>query len=369
MQNIQVGLGQRSYEITVQAGLLSQSDNWLSTVKHPRQIAIIGDDTVMGLYGRLVETTLTRAGHTARVFDFTHGEASKTLQTAEALYTALISWGLRRDGLIVALGGGVSGDLAGFVAATLYRGMDFIQIPTTLLAQVDSSVGGKTGINHTLGKNLIGSFHQPRRVLIDPTTLHTLPQRERWAGLGEVAKYAFLDEAILNLLETRLDALAALSDMACMDDLIARCCRLKASVVAEDERESGRRRVLNLGHTLGHALEQLTHYLWFRHGEAVAWGLNWAVFLSEASGLLRADEAQRLRRLTARIERPALPANLTAEALISAMQNDKKQTRDGLHCVLLKTVGQPVIQPVNGLEAWTRQWLMKAAPNGSDNAL
>jgi 3-dehydroquinate synthase len=252
---------------------------------------------------------------------------------------------------VVALGGGVIGDLAGFVAATVLRGVPLLQIPTTLLAQVDSSVGGKVGINHPLGKNLIGSFHQPRLVLIDPLVLDTLPMSERWSGASEVVKYALIrDPFFYNLLEKGLEQLIALENMEAVAGMIATCCQIKAEIVERDEKEGGLRRILNFGHTLAHALEAAAGYETFRHGEAVCYGMAWAIQVSKERGLLREEKFRRMDALLKRFPLPPIPETTTAEDLFIRIGLDKKQTAEGLYLVLLEDIGKAKIIPTPGVD-------------------
>src|SRR6185369_7307906 len=255
-----------------------------------RRAVVVSNPTVDNLYGRRLRRGLARAGFKSQGFLIGDGERFKTLDTAERLYTFLIEQRVERSDVIVAIGGGVVGDLAGFAAATYQRGMRFAQVPTTLLAQIDSSVGGKTGVNHPLGKNLIGAFHQPSLVVIDPTTLASLPERELRAGLCEAVKYGVIrDRRLFDRIHREMDSLKQL-DVAELTHLIARSCRIKADVVARDEREGGLRRILNFGHTVGHALEAVTRYRRFLHGEAIGHGMRAAARIAEEMAILAGDE-------------------------------------------------------------------------------
>lgn len=293
MKTITVKLGDRSYAIQVGAGLLGEAGTLAREAvgDRARQAVIVSNPTVAALYGKRVGQSLKRAGFRVLTFTIGDGERHKTLRTAESLYTFLIANRIERSDIIVALGGGVVGDLAGFVAATYLRGIRFIQVPTTLLAQIDSSVGGKTGVNHRLGKNLIGAFHQPALVVIDPLTLGTLPPRQTQSGLYEAIKYGVIrDRLLFDRISGQIERLKQL-DPAELTHLIARSCRIKADVVEQDEREGGLRRILNFGHTVGHALEALTAYRRFYHGEAVGHGMRVAARIAERIGLLAASDA------------------------------------------------------------------------------
>ncbi|MCK5148479.1 3-dehydroquinate synthase [bacterium] len=357
MPHLTMNLGQHKYDILIEAGLLKCLPMLLERKCKNRRIALVADQTVMQLYGSQAVKTLLDKGYAIRAFDFPPGESSKNHDILHELYTEIIQWGIRRSDIIIAMGGGVTGDLAGFIAATLHRGMDFIQIPTTLLAQIDSSIGGKTGINHPLGKNLIGAFHQPVQVLIDPETLHTLPERELWAGMGEIAKYALMDSSLFDFLEPEIETLSNLNNMEAMVSLIVRCCRIKADIVEKDQYESGSRRILNLGHTLGHALELCTQYNYFRHGEAVLWGLDWAVRISEKTGRIDAAESLKARRFFERIQKQPIPQHISSAQLTEAMSRDKKQTENGLQWILIDKIGTPVIETANDIEELTSEWL------------
>jgi 3-dehydroquinate synthase len=273
----------------------------------------------------------------------------------------MIRSGITRDSCVAALGGGVVGDLAGFAAAAYLRGLPWIQIPTTLLAQVDSSVGGKTGINHELGKNLIGAFHQPRLVLLDPSVLRTLDIREYWAGMSEVVKYGLIrSEPFFSWLESKWDRLGDQSNHEPIEHMVSVCCRIKADVVRRDEKESGLRRILNFGHTLGHALESATGYGLFRHGEAVLHGMRFAAWLSMKRGHLKFTSFSRIDSLLGRFPVPALPAELDAAALSEHMRTDKKRGAQGLRFVLLKGIGRTVMEIPDNPEKCLEEWLKNA---------
>ena len=267
------------------------------------------------------------------------GETSKSLSEAEKLYTRAIELGLDRKSVIIALGGGVVGDLAGFVAATFLRGINLIQIPTTLLAQVDSSVGGKTAVNHALGKNLIGAFHQPRAVFIDLKFLATLPEREIKSGLGEVVKYGVISDAeFFAYLEDNAEKILQ-RDAETLAHVVKRSCELKAEVVSKDERESGLRRILNFGHTLAHAVEEQTHYEKYRHGEAVAVGMMAAALISRELGKTSAENVARLENLLRRFGMFTSCAGLDADKLYTVTLRDKKAVGGAVNWVLMRDFG------------------------------
>jgi 3-dehydroquinate synthase len=336
---IPVALGERSYFIWVKPGLLQCLSALYAGYRLGARAAIITDTTVARLYGGLLEDSLRTSGVETVLLSVPAGEEQKSLHTAEMLYTRLLEAGCDRHTTIIALGGGVIGDLAGFVASTFLRGVAYVQIPTTLLAQVDSSVGGKTGVNHLLGKNLIGTFYQPRCVFIDPTVLQTLPERERWSGLAEVIKYGLIHDPVLfQRLEVDLEDFA--KSPAHLVEIIARCCAIKAAIVSADERESGQRKILNFGHTVGHALEAASEYQ-LRHGEAIAWGMLTVARLSYQKMRLSFAELERIEKLLQRFPKPLLVGAQRAVPLL--MRHDKK-ARDGrVQFVLLRAIGEPVL--------------------------
>lgn len=340
MHVVRVELKERSYSVYIELDVLKQLGEFYSEYRLGSRAAIITDRAVARLYGEQTEQSLRRSGVETHLLSVPPGEEQKSLQTAEWLYTRLLEADLDRHATIIALGGGVIGDLAGFVAATFLRGIAYMQIPTTLLAQVDSSVGGKTGVNHPLGKNLIGTFHQPRLVLVDPTALRTLPEREMWSGLAEVIKYGLIrDPVLFHHLENDLEDFAKSPEK--LVEVIARCCAIKAAIVSADERESGQRKILNFGHTVGHALEAASGYQ-LRHGEAIAWGMLVAALLSHRKTGLSAVELDRIERLLQRVPKPSL-GDLRAKTVLELLRRDKK-SRDGcVHFVLLRSIGEPVL--------------------------
>jgi 3-dehydroquinate synthase len=340
---LDVALAERAYPILIGPGLLDEHARWRSAIRG-RHALVVTNDTVAPLYLARVMAALD--GLTAASLVLPDGEAHKTLERCADVYAALAALKANRDACIVALGGGVIGDLAGFAAATWMRGIDFVQIPTTLLAQVDSSVGGKTGVNLPAGKNLVGAFHQPRTVVIDTGTLATLPPREYRSGLAEVVKYGAIgDAAFFAWLEANAAALAA-RDEAAVAAAIAQSCLHKAGVVARDEREDGERALLNFGHTFGHALETSAGYGTLLHGEAVAIGMVLAARLSAALGRAPAADTERLERLLAALDLPvALPAGHAADELLALMRLDKKNLSGRLRLILWNGIGDAQIVP------------------------
>jgi len=332
-RTINVELGERSYPIVVGRDLLGGNFD-LNDHLAGGDCLIVSNETVAPLYLDKLKANL--ASSDTRTVELPDGEEFKTLATAGIVLDALIGGGANRDTTVVALGGGVVGDIAGFAAACYMRGVAFIQVPTTLLAQVDSSVGGKTGVNHPQGKNLIGAFHQPRIVLIDTSTLATLPARELRAGLAEVIKHgAIADIVFFEWLEKNISALLAL-DPDAVAYAVQRCCEIKAEVVAEDEREAGRRALLNFGHTFGHAIEHCLGYGEWLHGEAVAAGMVMAAQLSGIDG----DELVRLQNLLVSAGLPTKPPSVGAQAILDAMGMDKKVLQKQLRFVLLGKLGR-----------------------------
>jgi 3-dehydroquinate synthase len=340
MQELTIDLGARSYPILIGSGLLDDPGT-LQRCVAARDVLIVTNRTVEPLYLDRVQRGLSgRRIHTVVLPD---GEQYKNLTEMARVFDALVAARLNRDGCVVALGGGVVGDMAGFAAACYQRGIDCVQIPTTLLAQVDSSVGGKTGVNHPGGKNLIGAFHQPRAVIADTGTLSTLPPRELRAGLAEVIKCALLgDLDFLEWLERELDALLAL-EPATLEHAIRRCCETKAGIVADDEREHGRRALLNLGHTFGHAIETATGYGTWLHGEAVAVGMVIAADMSARLGWLQSGDVGRVRELLARAGLPVDAPKIGAGPARELLGMDKKVQAGRVRLVLLRRLGEAVV--------------------------
>ena len=353
MPTVRVKLGVGGYEILISSALLDELGHHTRAAigESANQAVLISNETVDSMYGSRAAKSLARADFKIHRFRFGDGERFKNLRTAEALYAFLIEHRIERSDIIVALGGGVVGDLAGFVAATYVRGIRFIQVPTTLLAQIDSSVGGKTGVNHQLGKNLIGAFHQPSLVVIDPDLLRTLSSREMGAGLFEAIKYGVIkDRRVFDQIVGKIDKLRSLQS-AEINHLIARCCAIKAAVVERDERESGLRKILNFGHTVGHALEAVTHYRRFLHGEAVGYGMLAASRIAERMGLLSAGDRARIEEGVAGIGPLPRANTLAPDDIISAMHRDKKVEGGRTAFVLPLEIGKVVIRSDVPLQA------------------
>ena len=342
MQTLDVSLGERSYPIHIGCNLLARADLILPHLKR-KQVAIVTNTTVAPLYLERISQPLRDAGVSVIPVILPDGEAYKNSETLNLIYDALLENRCERSTTMIALGGGVIGDLTGYAAATYLRGVPFIQVPTTLLSQVDSSVGGKTGINHPLGKNMIGAFYQPQLVLADISTLNTLPPNELAAGMAEVIKYGLIrDFAFFQWLEQNVGKLNAL-DTDAMSYAIYRSCRNKAEVVAADERESGERALLNLGHTFGHAIENAMGYGVWLHGEAVAAGTMLAADLSRRLGWLSVDEVARIRKLLVAANLPVDAPNLGVERYLDLMGMDKKVVDGKIRLVLQQSIGKSVI--------------------------
>lgn len=342
MQTLRVELANRSYPIHIGRNLISDASLILPHLQR-KHVAIVTNTTVAPLYLDILTNTLQSAGVTVIPIILPDGEAYKNAQTLNSIYDVLLQNRCERSTTLIALGGGVIGDLTGYAAATYLRGVPFIQIPTTLLSQVDSSVGGKTGINHPLGKNMIGAFYQPQVVLADIDTLQTLPAREFSAGMAEVIKYGLIRDAeFFNWLEANIAQLMALDENA-ISEAIYRSCKNKADVVARDEHEHGERALLNLGHTFGHAIENAMGYGVWLHGEAVAAGTIMAADLSQRMGWLSADEVKRTRALLAAANLPLDAPKLGVDKYIDLMQLDKKVADGKIRLVLQQGIGKSVI--------------------------
>jgi 3-dehydroquinate synthase len=349
MHTLHVELGERSYPIYIGRDLFADSD-MLARHVLGTQVAIVSNETVAPLYVDRVRAALP-AGAVVTDVVLPDGEQYKTLATLSVIFDRLLEDGHNRSTTIIAVGGGVVGDMAGFAAASYQRGVNFIQIPTTLLSQVDSSVGGKTGVNHPLGKNMIGAFYQPQAVFIDTNTLHTLPARELSAGLAEVIKYGLIcDEPFYRWLQHHLPALLACEEGP-LAEAIERSCTIKARVVAADEREGGIRAILNFGHTFGHAIETSEGYGQWLHGEAVAAGMVLALRLSAMRGDITAAEVEELTDMLSQLQLPIEPpANMTAEDFLNLMQRDKKVIDGRLRLVLLRSIGAAHVCDQSGRE-------------------
>ncbi len=356
MTIVHVSLAQRSYPIHIGVNTLAQLPT-LACIQAASSIVLVTNHTVQALYGEGVVSALQATGKALLTVVLPDGEAYKTAEQLDTIYTAMLQNRCDRKAVIVALGGGVVGDVAGYAAATYMRGIAFVQVPTTLLAQVDSSVGGKTAVNHPLGKNMIGAFYQPQAVLADAGVLRTLPPREIAAGLAEVIKYGcIVDASFFDWLETNIEALNAL-DAAAISHAVQRSCELKADVVAQDETESSAlniRALLNFGHTFGHAFEHVLGYGTWLHGEGVGYGMVCAATLSQILGLVSSAQVQRIIALVAAAKLPTQwPAQVSADAAIAAMKIDKKTEHGSLKFIVLDSIGKSHVQAVD--EALVRQ--------------
>lgn len=339
MREVKVELGEKSYSIYIGYGLEEELQAFVRRAGFSPKALLVTDTNVGPLYGSKVKKLLQAAGLQVEIAQVPAGESSKCLAVAEGLYTKAIELGLDRKSPIFALGGGVVGDLAGFIAATYMRGVPFVQLPTSLLAQVDSSVGGKVAVNHALGKNLIGAFYQPKAVFMDLALMKTLPKREIYTGLGEIIKYGIIyDAEFFAFLEQNQQAVLSLEPEAATH-MIARSCEIKAAVVSQDEQEAGLRRILNFGHTMAHAIEKETGYVRYNHGEAVAIGMAGAADISVQLGLLPADAAARVNRLIAALHLPVQAEGCTVEAMYEDIFHDKKTVGGKVNWVLMTGIG------------------------------
>ncbi|CAI2719541.1 3-dehydroquinate synthase [Nitrospina watsonii] len=340
MKVLRIDLADRSYDILIGQNLFKALADHVPALSGLRRAVLVTHPSLHHLYGGALEAGLRQAGMESRTVEIPEGEAHKTLASAGLVYDHLMQHAYDRNTLMVALGGGVIGDLTGFVAATYQRGVPFLQVPTTLLSQVDSSVGGKTAVNHPLGKNMIGAFYQPRAVIIDLDTLKSLPTDEFRAGMAEIIKYGVIEDPdLFAYLEDNVDAILA-QDTDCLTHIIETSCAIKARVVERDERESNVRMILNYGHTVGHAIEALTEYIQFKHGEAVAIGMVIAARLSQQ---MRYCDAATVERITKLIHRYGLPTQLPdfpARDYIESMYRDKKAREKKIRFILVRALGQ-----------------------------
>ena len=362
LEKLTVGLGERSYPIWIGSGILENLGAALQAVDFPRRVAMITNTTVGRLYGATVLNSLASAGFTAVPVELPDGEEYKNLQTLERVYDSLIDHGFDRSCGILALGGGVIGDLAGFAAATFLRGIPFVQVPTTLLSQVDSSVGGKTGVNHPLGKNLIGAFYQPRHVHIDVETLRTLPPREFAAGMAEVIKYGIIrDRPFFDWLAGERENLGRLRPESLVR-AVKRSCQIKADVVEVDEKENSLRAILNFGHTFGHAVETLAGYGRIKHGEAVAIGMVVAATAARELGLCTPEEVAAIRGILEAFGLPVVPPPFSLEDYLQAMGRDKKIREGTLRLVLNQGIGDCTLREVQAPESLFHAVLAQLPP-------
>jgi len=360
MNKIRVELGERSYTIATGSGILKDIGKSLERFDFSKKAAIVSNPTVYDLYGKTLASSLLASGFEIIEIILPDGEEYKNLSSVERIYEQLLKLRFDRKSVLIALGGGVIGDITGYAASTYMRGIDFIQVPTTLLAQVDSSVGGKTGVNHALGKNMIGTFWQPRLVWADISTLHTLSRRNFLSGIAEIVKYGIIwDSAFFDFLEKKRETLLSLNP----DDIIhviRRSCEIKADIVSRDERESGLRAILNFGHTIGHAIETATGYATYLHGEAIAIGMHVEAILAHETGLIGSDEVSRIQHLLKTFGLPTeIPAGIDLAALFEAMKLDKKAVSGDLKFILPEQIGKVRIQG-NISEKIVRQAVKKA---------
>jgi 3-dehydroquinate synthase len=339
MQRLAIDLDERSYEILIGLDLRKRVGEFLKAVFRPSRVVIITHPSINSTYGEEVIANCLDQGWTTDIIEVPEGEVSKSLGQVEKLYDRLLELNCDRKSVLIALGGGVIGDLVGFVAATYQRGINFIQVPTTLLSQVDSSVGGKTGVNHPKGKNMIGAFYQPRLVVTDLQTLKTLPIKEYRAGLAEIVKYGVISDAsFFEFLEKNYKDILNLNH-DCLSYIIENSCAIKAKVVEKDERETHHRMILNFGHTLGHAIESLTGYSRFVHGEAVAIGMVRAAELSHSMGKCSKEVPRRLETLLKNLGLPVEMPELDPTAVIESLYHDKKTMDNKIKFILVKEIG------------------------------
>ncbi len=355
-QTVKVGLGTRSYDIVIGPGSLHQMGQYLQSLGLSGKVGVVTNPTLARLYGVSLKKAIVKAGFTYQLISIPEGERTKTLLWASSIVDELVKHRFERRSALVALGGGVIGDVTGFAASMYLRGIPFVQVPTTLVAQVDSSVGGKTGVNHPSGKNLIGAFYQPALVVSDTNTLQTLPKREWLAGLAEVIKYGVIaDKMFFTFLEDRMEHILDMKDED-VQKVVTRCCELKAWVVAKDERESGLRRILNYGHTIGHALESLGRYQQYIHGEAVGIGMVHEALLANHLKLCSKGVVDRQRALITRTGLPVRMPSHSFSKLWGAIRHDKKVAQGIIHCVLPQAIGKVRVMPLD--PRTVKQWYL-----------
>jgi 3-dehydroquinate synthase len=352
--HVPVSLGDRSYQVLIQPRILPQIGRVLQDVGLSGRVAIVTNPVVNELYGRVVLRALKGRGFSPFLVVIPDGEKAKSMYWLSKILDKLVTQRLERQEVVLALGGGVVGDVAGFAASVYLRGVPFVQVPTTLVAQVDSSVGGKTGVNHPIGKNLIGAFYQPQVVVVDPQALQSLPKREWVAGLAEVIKYGMIaDPKFFEYLERHVVGLREQAEDV-IPTVIRRCCEIKAEVVGGDERESGRRRILNYGHTVGHALETWGRYRTWIHGEAVGIGMVQEAAMAQFLGMCTKELVERQRDLIQDVGLPIAMPSMTFTDLWGAMQHDKKVVKGQINCVVPTTIGKVQIVPL--VRQRIRQW-------------
>ncbi|SHJ71309.1 3-dehydroquinate synthase [Malonomonas rubra DSM 5091] len=351
VEKITVPLGSRSYPIIIGADVLPSIGERLLEIEFPRRVAVVSTAVVAKLYGGIIGKSLQRAGFEFIEINLPDGEEHKNLQTLESIYDELIKNNFDRGTGLIALGGGVIGDMVGFAAATFLRGIPFAQVPTTLLAQVDSSVGGKTAVNHPLGKNLIGAFYQPEIVLIDVATLSSLEPREVSAGMAEVVKYGVIkDKTFFSWLEKEYKALQNRDTLALIE-VVKKSCQIKADIVEVDEKEGSIRAFLNYGHTFGHAVEALSGYGQWKHGEAVSVGMVVAAKIAAERGLCSVEDVQRIIDLLLKLDLPVEPPKHSLQDYVTAMQRDKKVKQGTLTMVLNEGIGKVQLTKIPDIES------------------
>ena len=350
-EKILVPLGDRTYPIYIGSNILDDLPLHLEEVEFPQRIALITNDKVNGLFGDQVLNSLRSSGYSVTLILISDGEEFKNLATLEQIYYELIKNNFDRGTGLIALGGGIIGDIVGFAAATFLRGVPFVQIPTTLLAQVDSSVGGKTAVNHSLGKNLIGAFYQPQLVLIDVNTLNSLDSREVSAGLAEVVKYGIIkDHDFFCWLEANIESIEA-RETSSLISAVKRSCQIKADIVEVDEKEGSIRAYLNYGHTFGHAVETLAGYGQWKHGEAVSIGMVVAAKISQSLDMCSAEDVARIVGILKRLNLPVEPPKFPLNDYVSAMQRDKKVKQGTLTLILNQQIGNVLLKMVPDISA------------------
>ena len=344
MKTISVPLQNRSYPIWIENGLLKTLPELLQPLNLGQIWVIFSQEEIYSHYGNIINDSLQSGGFKTIYIPLSEGEDAKSFSTMENVFSQLLAHDCDRSCTFLSLGGGVVGDIVGFLAATFMRGVDYIQIPTTLLAMVDSSIGGKTGVNLPEGKNLVGAFWQPKAVFVDPEVLKTLPERELTSAMGEVIKYgAILDKELFDMVSNNIDDLLTANNSSLLLEVISCCVKLKADVVAIDEREGGKRKILNFGHTIGHALETYFGFATIRHGEAIAYGMIAAGKLSTEYSKLKHENFDILQNAIQKLPLPTLP-EYNPKEILKIMQNDKKVQAGSLHFILLEDIGNAVVQ-------------------------
>jgi len=351
MEKLHINLEDKSYDIFIGRKLFSEVGKYISKVYKKKKIVVVTDTNVDKLYGDKLLKNLEDAGYTTSKVVFNAGEENKNFDTLTEVYEKIIDSGIKRGDLLIAFGGGVVGDLAGFAASTIYRGMDFIQIPTTLLAQVDSSVGGKVAVDTSRGKNLVGSFYQPKMVIIDPELLKTLDEREVRSGMAEVIKYgAIYDNGFFNFLLDKKDIKDSMKDI---EKIIKRCCEIKAKIVEIDEMDMGLRMILNFGHTLGHAIEKHYNYTKYTHGEAISIGMYEITKLGEKLKITKAGESEKIKEILQNYNLP-IEDKVRLEDLVEIIKTDKKNISGILNFIFLSEIGRVEVKKVGEKEITNR---------------